>query len=57
MPLSPLLVEMQLMGNSFTGSLPDAWSSLNQLTLLAAHDNRLTGTLPVAWSSMAVSDV
>lgn len=41
-----------LSNNSFSGTLPSAWSSLRALRLLAARNNSLYGTLPVQWGAL-----
>ena len=40
------LIEFNIDGNAFTGSLPSNMSAMTKLTLLSAAENKLTGTLP-----------
>ncbi|WIA23217.1 hypothetical protein OEZ86_010105 [Tetradesmus obliquus] len=41
---------LQLNNNRFTGSLPAAWSALDQLTRLDLSSNELQGQVPLQWS-------
>eukprot|EP00951_Prasinocladus_malaysianus_P018232 scaffold145019_cov28-Prasinocladus_malaysianus.AAC.1 len=46
------LGDMNLSGNSFTGSLPPQWTSLSKLSALDLSHNQLTGTLTPQWSQL-----
>jgi hypothetical protein len=35
-----------------TGSLPDSWSKLSQLTSLSLSGNQLSGSLPTSWAAL-----
>ena len=49
----PHLQVLKLNNNPrLTGSLPEAWGDMTEMTRLTLHKNNLTGSLPEAWGNM-----
>jgi hypothetical protein len=48
----PMPQALFLEHNNLTGSLPESWSRLSQLSTLNLRNNSLTGTLPAQWKAM-----
>jgi Leucine rich repeat len=51
---SPFTVEIDLGGNSFTGTIPDSWgTTMPSLDFVFLHDNRLTGSIPFSFGRLS----